>query len=60
MACPRFLCAKGLADIVLHNARFEATGIARIFGESKTRLQDKRDRILQMYKEPLERFESRL
>ncbi|QKD56842.2 FAD dependent oxidoreductase [Fusarium oxysporum Fo47] len=55
-----FLCAKGLADMVLHNTKFEATGIPRIFEESEKRLWDKRDRILEMYKEPLETFESRL
>jgi hypothetical protein len=55
-----FLCAKGLADMVLHDTKFQVTGIPRIFEESEKRLKDKRDRILEMYKKPLETFKSAL
>ncbi|TVY70578.1 putative oxidoreductase OrdL [Fusarium oxysporum f. sp. cubense] len=55
-----FLCAKGMADMVLSNAEFEKTGIPKVFQETKGRLQDKRNRVLEMYEKPLKAFESKL
>ncbi|KAF4973696.1 hypothetical protein FSARC_85 [Fusarium sarcochroum] len=55
-----FLCAKGLAKMVLHQAAYESTGIPRLFEESRARLSDGRNRILEMYEAPLKAFSSRL
>ncbi|KAJ4252747.1 hypothetical protein NW762_010653 [Fusarium torreyae] len=55
-----FLCAKGLAKMVLHQTDFQSTGIPRLFEESRVRLSDERNRILEMYEAPLQAFSSRL
>ncbi|RTE83188.1 hypothetical protein BHE90_002277 [Fusarium euwallaceae] len=55
-----FLCARGMADVVLGNKEFNDAGIPRLFQESKERLSDSRNRILELYQEPLEDFQSKL
>lgn len=55
-----FLCARGLADMVLDGARFGESGVPRLFEESRERLEDGRDRVLEMYREPLGEFGSKL
>ncbi|CAJ0550004.1 Ff.00g099340.m01.CDS01 [Fusarium sp. VM40] len=55
-----FLCAKGLANMVLQQTDFQSTGIPRLFEESRPRLSDERNRILEMYEIPLQAFSSRL
>jgi hypothetical protein len=55
-----FLCANGMADMILGDKKFSDCGIPRVFEETKTRLQDKRDRVLELYREPLNTFDSKL
>lgn len=55
-----FLCASGMADVVLGNKGFNETGIPRLFQESKERLGDSRNRILELYQEPLKEYQSKL
>lgn len=55
-----FLCAKGMAEMILSGKEFREVGIPRIFQESKERLLDKRNRVLEMYEKPLEEFSSKL
>ncbi|RMJ07913.1 hypothetical protein CDV36_012475 [Fusarium kuroshium] len=55
-----FLCARGMADVVLGNKEFNDAGIPRLFQESKERLGDSRNRILELYQEPLKDFQSKL
>lgn len=44
-----FLCAKGLAAMVRHNTPYAETGLPRLFEESQTRLQDDRNRVLEIF-----------
>ncbi|KAH7145514.1 FAD dependent oxidoreductase [Dactylonectria estremocensis] len=55
-----FLCASGLADMVLGTAEFGESGIPRLFEESRERLSDDRNRVLEIYQEPLSELTSKL
>ncbi|KAK2739526.1 hypothetical protein FQN55_009402 [Onygenales sp. PD_40] len=45
-----FLCAKGLASMLVHGTPFAETGIPRLFEETEARLADKRNRVLEPWK----------
>ncbi|KAJ3529638.1 hypothetical protein NM208_g9668 [Fusarium decemcellulare] len=55
-----FLCASGMADVILGNKEFNESGIPRLFQESRERLDDSRNRVLELYQEPLKEFQSKL
>lgn len=44
-----FLCAKGIADMVLDGSSFESVGIPSLFKETETRLKDKRNMVEEIY-----------
>lgn len=44
-----FLCGKGMAEILVNDVLYEQTGLPKLFQESQARLDDPRDRVLEMY-----------
>ena len=44
-----FLCAKGLASIILQGVNFEATGIPKIFEVTPERLKDSRNLAIEAW-----------
>lgn len=44
-----FLCGKGMAELLIHDVLYEQTGLPRLFKESQARLDDPRNRVLDMY-----------
>lgn len=55
-----FLCASGMADMIVGGKSYEETGLPRVFKESEERLKDPRNGILDMYKVPLGAFSLKL
>ena len=44
-----FLCAKGLASIVLHGEEFETTGLPKTFQVTRERLNDSRNLAIEVW-----------
>lgn len=44
-----YLCGKAIAKFLLNDSSFKMTGLPRLFEETKTRLEDTRDRVLELY-----------
>ncbi|KAF4337998.1 hypothetical protein FBEOM_8097 [Fusarium beomiforme] len=44
-----FLCGQAIAKFLLHGVSFKDTGLPRLFEESQARLDDTKDRVLELY-----------
>lgn len=44
-----FLCAQGVTDMVLDGKEYSETGLPHLFEESSKRLQDPRNRVMEIY-----------
>lgn len=44
-----FLCAKGIADMVLDGVSFGSSGLPSLFEETQTRLADSRNMVKEIY-----------
>ncbi|KAG7425434.1 Gamma-glutamylputrescine oxidoreductase [Fusarium oxysporum f. sp. raphani] len=50
-----YLCGQAMAKVLLEDASFKQTGLPRLFEETQARLEDPRDRVLELPKRPVSR-----
>jgi glycine/D-amino acid oxidase-like deaminating enzyme len=55
-----FLSARGIASMLVEGKRFEETGVPRIYKTTKTRLDSKRNTILESWEESQKQVTSKL
>ncbi|KNB09434.1 hypothetical protein FOXG_10012 [Fusarium oxysporum f. sp. lycopersici 4287] len=50
-----FLCGQAMAKFLLKDASFKQTGLSRLFEETQARLEDPRDRVMELPQRPVSR-----